>query len=83
MGKTRGPYNPDYPIGTVVRVANRAELEQFCRNWKYHHPLEPKQIGFAGLEAKVTDVGFYHGGDELYTLEGITGLWHEGCIKQA
>jgi hypothetical protein len=29
----------------------------------------------------VKDVGFYHGGDELYQVAGIPGTWHEECLE--
>jgi hypothetical protein len=28
----------------------------------------------------VRDVGFYHGGDVLYHLDGAPGIWHEVCL---
>jgi len=28
----------------------------------------------------VKDVSFFHGGDEIYTLEDIPGVWHEECL---
>jgi hypothetical protein len=28
-------------------------------------------------------VGFYHGGDVLYVLEGIPGVWHESCLTKS
>ena len=31
----------------------------------------------------VSSVGFYHGGDELYVIEGIPGVWHEVCLSLA
>jgi hypothetical protein len=31
----------------------------------------------------VKEVNFFTGGDEIYTLEGIPGVWHEECLKQA
>jgi hypothetical protein len=82
MGKTRGPYKEEFPVGTHVRVANRDSLEEFARTWKLHHPLEPQQLERAGATATVTSVGFYHGGDELYQLEGVPGTWHEICLRR-
>jgi hypothetical protein len=80
MGKTQGPYKEEFPVGTRVRVADRATLEEFARTWNLHHPLEPQQLAYAGALAKVASVGFYHGGYELYQLEGIPGIWHEACL---
>ena len=82
MGKTKGLYNAEYPVGTVVKIAVRQELDQFRRTWKYHHPLNEEQLAFADKTAKVKEVSFYHGGDELYTLEGVSGIWHEQCLKE-
>jgi hypothetical protein len=76
MGRTKGPYNEEYPVGTKVRIANRENLEKFIAEWKLHNPLNFKQLDFANKVAVVEEVGFYHGGDELYKLVDIPGLWH-------
>jgi hypothetical protein len=81
MGKSRGPYNEEYPVGSTVLIGTRAALEDFQREWKWHHPLQADQLDAAGRSAKVTKVSFYHGGDELYELEGIPGIWHEQCLE--
>jgi hypothetical protein len=83
MGNTKGRYNPEFPTGSMVRVASRDFLKSFLRTWKYHNPLLPKQLEFANTVAKVGKVFFYHGGDELYQLEGIPGNWHEQCLGPA
>jgi len=80
MGKRRGPYSEEFAVGTTVTIADRAVLEVFLRDWRWHHPLEPVQLSFAGHHAHVKSVSFYHGGDELYELEGIPGIWHEQCL---
>ena len=82
MGKTNGPYVPEFPAGSKVRVASRGELEQFRRTWAYHNPLRSEQLEYADAIAVVADVSFYHGGDELYSLAGIPGLWHEQCLSR-
>jgi len=28
-------------------------------------------------------VDFFTGGDEIYTLQGIPGVWHEECLSAA
>jgi hypothetical protein len=81
MGKTRGPYNAEYPKGAKVRVADLNVLEDFKRNWNLHNKLEPNQLEFAGVRAEVESVGFYHGGDELYKLKNVPGIWHEQCLE--
>jgi hypothetical protein len=80
MGKTRGPYREEFPAGTSVKIADRVALEAFSRSWNLHNPLRPDQLPYAGRTATVARVGFYHGGDELYELQGVPGVWHEVCL---
>ena len=77
------PYSERFPVGTTVRVAERVALEQFIKDWKHHNPLDAACLPFAGRSATVREVVFYHGGDPLYTLEGIPGLWHEVCLRSS
>lgn len=35
----------------------------------------------AGVVGIVETVSFYHGGDELYCLSGLVGVWHECCLE--
>jgi hypothetical protein len=74
------PYVAAFAVGSSVRVRDRAELERFRREWKHHNPLTDKQAGFASKVATVDEVGFYHGGDPLYKLAGVPGVWHEECL---
>ena len=74
------PYHERLPVGTRVRVASLERLEEFSRTWRFHNPLTVEQLPFAGRESTVRQVGFYHGGDALYTLADVPGLWHEQCI---
>jgi hypothetical protein len=81
MGQTRGPYQADFPEGTRVRVAGRDVLESLMRPaWAFHHPVTPRMLECADRTAIVREVGYYHGGDELYELIGVPGLWHERCL---
>jgi hypothetical protein len=80
MGKTKGVYNPEFPPGTLVRIVSRSQLEEFMKAWRFHHPLTEDQLAYAGIEGRVVDVTFYHGGDELYEVDGARGLWHEACL---
>ena len=81
MGATRGPYSEEYPVGTTVKIVDRSTLERFRKEWKLHNPLDESQLAFADKVATVAKVGFYHGGDELYSLKGIPGIWHERCLR--
>jgi hypothetical protein len=74
-------YKEKFAVGTMVRVADRPSLENFKRTWKYHHPIDLSQFAHADALAKVESVGFYHGGDVLYRLDGIPGIWHEECLR--
>ena len=77
------PYQEQFPLGSRVRVKARPLLEQFQREWKYHHPISNDQVDAAGRTDTVKGVGFYHGGDVLYLLSEIPGTWHEVCLESA
>ena len=83
MGKTKGLNVAEFEIGTEVRIADRAFLEEFLDEGQYHNELEREQIDYAGRVAKVKAVEFFHGGDEIYTLDGVPGVWHEECLSPA
>jgi hypothetical protein len=74
------PYPQFFFEGDLVQVVGLKELEAFRANWKYHHPLAEHQLAFAGRRATVASVGFYHGGDVIYELAGVPGIWHEACL---
>jgi hypothetical protein len=73
-------YKESFPVGTRVQIAPRSELDRFRETWHFHHPLQPDQLAYAAHETTISDVAFYHGGDVLYTLTDIPGLWHECCV---
>jgi hypothetical protein len=75
------PYKELFPVGSRVKIGSREQLEAFQRTWKYHHPLLAEQLGFAGRDAIVRHVGYYHGGDVLYELNDTPGMWHEQCLS--
>ena len=83
MGKTKGINKAEFEVGSEVRIADRAFLEEFLEAGQYHNELEPEQLEFAGRTAAVKEVNFFTGGDEIYTLAGIPGVWHEECLQQA
>jgi hypothetical protein len=74
-------YIATFPEGTRVRVISRTALERFAHEWKYHHKLLPEQMEFAGATATVKKVSLYHGGDQLYVLEKVPGIWNEPCLE--
>ena len=73
-------YKEDFPIGSKVRIVDTFRLQEFQRTWHYHHKLRLEQLPYAGRTAEVEKVSFYHGGDVLYELHGIPGVWHEQCL---
>jgi hypothetical protein len=73
-------YRALYPEDTFVQIASPADLQHFRLTWKYHHKLDLDQLSYAGRIAQVEKVTYYHGGDVLYTLRGIPGIWHEHCL---
>jgi hypothetical protein len=75
-------YDPaKFKNGVTVRISERAALEEFSRTWKFHHKLEPEQLAYAGRIAMVKSSAMYHGGDVLYQLEGVPGIWHEQLLS--
>jgi hypothetical protein len=76
-------YKENFPVGTPVRIVEREALENFRTVWKYHHKLQPDQLDYAGVTAVVEKIGFYHGGDILYELKEVPGIWHEECLRAA
>jgi hypothetical protein len=83
MGRTKGLNVAEFEVGSQVRIADRAFLESFLEAGQYHNELEPEQIEYADRVAKVKEVNFFTGGDEIYTLEAIPGVWHEECLTVA
>jgi hypothetical protein len=74
-------YKATFPVGTNVRIASKDRLEKHRREWKYHHKLQTTQLAFGESTATVKEVSFYHGGDQLYVLENIPGIWHEELLE--
>ena len=74
-------YSEQFPRGSRVQVVSRDALEAFRASWRLHNPLSAEQLRYAEHESTVTDVGFYHGGDVLYGLADIPGVWHEACLS--
>jgi hypothetical protein len=77
------PYEARFEQGTRVRIRSRPELERFRSDWIYHNPLTDEHLKHAGATATVAEVGYYHGGDVLYQLDGIPGVWHEANLSPA
>jgi hypothetical protein len=76
-------YKEDFLVGSKVCIADARQLQEFQLTWKFHHNLNPEQLAYAGQIAEVEKVSFYHGGDVLYELYGIPGIWHEKCLGPA
>jgi hypothetical protein len=67
--------------GSSLRIQSLDALRAFRGSWKFHHPLADEQLAFADRSSIVASVGYYHGGDVLYRLRDVPGIWHEGCLK--
>jgi RNAse (barnase) inhibitor barstar len=74
------PYRAQFAKGSRVFIQTPTALGRFRETWTLHHPLTAEMLPFAGQPAIVETIGFYHGGDVLYTLSGIPGTWHEACL---
>jgi hypothetical protein len=72
-----------FTTGSRVRVVPKVALETFKRAWRFHHPLTNQQIEFGGALAMVKEIVPYHGGDVLYVLDSVPGIWHEVCLTLA
>jgi hypothetical protein len=76
-------YKASHAVDSAVRIAKRLVLEDFAKAWRLHNPLSTEQLAFAGRESTVKSVGYYHGGDVLYVLNDVPGVWHEQCLEPA
>ena len=70
------PYKETFPVGTLVRVADRHNHDH-----SRHAPLgftiidfQPEQLTYADRATTVQDVGFYHGGEPGVHVAGILGV---------
>lgn len=77
-GNTRGR---EFGVGTHVQIRDGEYLRNFQAYWSFHNNLVPEQFAYAGRIAVVSQVLHYHGGDELYSLAGIPGVWHAACLR--
>lgn len=77
------PYHSAFQVGARVVVAAREDLERFRKEWIYHNKLTDEQLEYSGVAARVARVMYYHGGDPLYSLEDVPGIWHEVCLTAA
>jgi hypothetical protein len=81
MTNPQSVYKEAFLKGSMVKVADRSILEKFFETWNLHNKLKPEQLDYADQIAEVESVGFYHGGDELYKLKGIPGIWNKQCLE--
>jgi len=75
-------YEPAFKVNDRVRIVNLIALESFRRTWKHHDPLQSEQLNHADEEATISRVGIYHGGDIIYQLAEVPGVWHEDCLSR-
>ena len=77
------PYVPLFEVRSEVEIADSRSLGEFVQTWRFHNPLRQEQLAYVGKIVRVAEVGFYHGGDVLYVLKGVPGVWHEVCLHKA
>jgi hypothetical protein len=76
-----GPYRERFPVGTRVQIVQYDALKLFMNTYHLHHALVAEQLRYAGLLTDVTAVGFYHGGEPVYTLDHAGDFgWLEACL---
>ncbi len=67
----------------IVRTKPRGYLEHHRETKSVlHHPPDEQQLEYGGREALVKTVLEYHGGELVYELEEIPGLWRFDCIEE-
>ncbi len=71
----------NFPVGTLVSIAERETLKGFLSAGTQHHPLTPDQLEYAGFKSVVREVGFDDVGNPVYSLQNIPGTWYEGCLR--
>jgi hypothetical protein len=74
-------YKASFLVGTRVRIASRTRLERHRSEWKFHHKLQSDQLDYGNSITTVKEVSFYHGGDPLYVLKNVPGIWHEELLE--
>ena len=77
------PHKQEFLVGSRVRIRHANVLQEFQRTWKAHNKLQPEQLGHAGRLTEVAEIVLCHGGDVLYELAGVPGIWHEQCLEPA
>jgi hypothetical protein len=77
------PYSPRFAKGVKVRIASDDALNELLKTWRFHHRLQNDQLTYHDAEAFVEEVYSYHGGDILYVLRDIPGIWHEVCLNES
>ncbi len=68
------------PVGSLVRIADRENLEKALVGSTVHLP-EPMQFLHTGATARVVHVRFSADGEPLYGLDGRPGLWSESWLS--
>jgi hypothetical protein len=77
------PYVAQFEVGSKVEIGDSRSLGEFVHKWRFHNPLRQEQLTYAGRVVRVLSVGYYHGGDALYELEGVPGVRHDVCLRKA
>ena len=67
-------------VGTIVRIVERPALEASLRSPDPRARPEPEQFEGAGRSTRVVSVQL-GGGEPLYRLDGLPGLWRADWLR--
>jgi hypothetical protein len=75
-------YHSVFLRGENVKIKPPEFLRQYLApDWRWHNPLDSDNLKFAGGVFAVVDIGYFHGGEVMYELQGIRGFWHEDSVE--
>jgi hypothetical protein len=75
-------YHEAFRVGEKIRIKSKEYLLNFKKSWKYHNNITNDQIEYGGQEVYVDRIGAYHGGNLLYELKDVPGVWHEQLLEE-
>ena len=84
MGKTKGVNQAEFEVGSEVRIADRAFVEEFPpRPGNITMSSSPSRLEFAGRTAKVKAVEFSRRRRGFTPWKASRSVWHEECLAAA
>jgi hypothetical protein len=71
-----------FQAGDRVRIKSLEILQEFTLHPVYQ-PLQESQFKYADKLAVIAESSMYHGGNILYQLKGVPGIWHQDLLLPA